>query len=152
MDDSQKAEKLYQKANNFIEHENFEKALEYLDLALKLNPIFAEAMSKLVFVHYRLNFKKLSKSKVFEIAEKALNLNDKSPITWKHMGNAHFFMEQYVKAIGCYDNALQLDKNYDSALLNKAISHYQLKDSDKAIEYLKKVEEIKPNFKFFYHS
>lgn len=150
MNDYQEAEKLYQKANNYIENEDFEKALEYLELALKINPTFGEAMSKLVFVHYKLNFRRLSKKKVFELAEKAINLNDKSPITWKHMGDAYFFIEQYNKAIDCYDKALQLDKNYDSALLNKSISHFHLKDVNKTIECLKKVEEVNPNQKLIY--
>jgi len=150
MNDYQEAEKLYQKANICIENENFEKALECLELALKMNPLFAEAISKLVFVHYKLNFRRLSKNKVFEMAEKAINLNDKSPITWKHMGDAHSFIEQYNKAIDCYDKALQLDKNYDSALLNKAISHFHLKDFNKAIKYLEKVKEVKPYQKLIY--
>jgi len=40
-------------------------------------------MSKLGYVHYKLNFKKMSKEEVFELSKKALALNPKSPILKK---------------------------------------------------------------------
>ncbi|MFL2844620.1 MAG: tetratricopeptide repeat-containing sulfotransferase family protein [Alphaproteobacteria bacterium] len=48
-------------------------------------------------------------------------------------------------ALESFDKALDLDKNFTSALLNKAVIFYNLGDYKKAINYYKKIEILEPN-------
>ena len=47
---------LYEKAKNEIEEKRFEEALLNLQKAMEINPDFAEALSLIGYVHYKLKF------------------------------------------------------------------------------------------------
>jgi len=93
------AQELFNKANEHIDSKEFEESLKYLNEALEIEPNYAEAMSKLGYIHYRLDYKKMSKEEVFNLSKKALDLNPKSPIVWRYMGIAYVTKKEYDKAI-----------------------------------------------------
>jgi len=139
------AQELFIKANEHIDNKEFEKALSCLNRALEIEPNYAETMSKLGYIHYRLDYKKMSKEQVFNLSKKALDLNPKSPIVWRYMGIAYVTKKEYVKAIECYEKAVEIDPNYVSAWYNMGNAYHNKKEYDKAIECYEKAVKIDPN-------
>ncbi|GAG65153.1 unnamed protein product, partial [marine sediment metagenome] len=87
---------LYEKAGEFIEKSDFLKALDCLNKALEIDPNYAEAMSRLGYVHMRLEFKKLPMKEVFNLCKKAIELNPTSPVTWNTMGNVYYKKKEFM--------------------------------------------------------
>lgn len=56
-------------------------------------------MSKLGYVHFKLDYKVMTKEEVFILSKKALDLNSKSPIVWLYRGVAYDEKLEYDKAI-----------------------------------------------------
>ena len=65
--------KLYDLANLYIEKRKFNKALSLLKEILEKFPDYAEVLSLLGYVHFKLKFKKLSKEEVFALTQNALS-------------------------------------------------------------------------------
>lgn len=69
------------------------------------------------------------------------------------LGNAHNYLQRFDESIQYYQKALAIDANYDEARNNLAITYSnagryygeQKGDLNKAIEYLQKANEMKPN-------
>lgn len=57
------------------------------------------------------------------------------------MGNAHFYLGQYDKAIGFYKKALAQDPDFADARLNLALSYRALNNFDECIALLKALED-----------
>jgi len=107
------AQELFNKANEHIDNKEFEEALGCLNRALEIEPNYAEVMSKLGYIHYKLDYKEMTKEEVFNLSKKALDLNPKSPIVWRYMGIAYVTKKEYVKAIECYEKAVEIDPRYE---------------------------------------
>ncbi|MFX1480472.1 MAG: tetratricopeptide repeat protein [Promethearchaeota archaeon] len=146
------AQELSNKASEYINNKEFEKALKYLNKALEIEPNYAEAMSKLGYIHYRLDYKEMSKEEVFDISKKALDLNPKSPIVWRCMGTAYSNKKEYDKAIACYQKAVEIDPNDVSAWNNMGNDYSNKKEYDKAIEYYEKAVGIDPNHVYTWYN
>ncbi|HKK87557.1 MAG TPA: tetratricopeptide repeat protein, partial [Saprospiraceae bacterium] len=56
------------------------------------------------------------------------------------LGNAHFYLEQYEKAIGFYKKALAQDPGFADASLNLALSHRALNNFDECIALLEAMD------------
>ena len=141
---SKEAGELYNKAIEFINKLDFQNALEFLNKSLELDPNYAEAMSQLGYVHYKLNYKNMSREDVFNLSKKALDLKSKSPITWHYMGGAYKNKKEYDKAIECSEKAIELDPKYAQPWNNMGIVYEDKKEYDKAIECYKKAIKIDP--------
>ena len=135
---SAEAKELYEKAEEFIENSHFPEALECLNKVLEINPNYAEALSKLGYVHAKLKYKKMSKDQVFNITKNALVMNPNSPITSNCMGIVHYNKKEYDKAIEHYKKALEINPKFKWALNNMGLIYYDKKDYNKALEYFKK--------------
>ncbi len=147
MNNLDKASELFNLAEKAINEGKFEEALKKINLALEIDPNYVKAMSRLVYIHFKLGFKKKTVEEVFEIAKRALELDDQSEFTWKYMGDAYFFKEEFLQAIECYNKAIKINEKYLLASLNKGIAFYKIKEFKKAIECLKFVKEKNPNEK-----
>ena len=96
----QSVDTLYVQAEKLIEQRKWDEALNVLEAILDKSPNHGEAMALLAHVHVMLNYSLKSKEKVIKLYQNALNLNDKSPVTWTGMGNAHYFNEKYAEKYG----------------------------------------------------
>ncbi len=140
-----KAQKLFKLAKKEIEDRKYDAARLILNNTLKTYPYYAEAMSLLGYVHYKLKFKLLSKEDVFDLSNKSLSLNDQSPIVWLHMGNAYSFLKRFDEAIDCYNKAKDLGLE-DAELWNDlGIAYLKLMNIEKAFLYFKKAINVNPN-------
>ena len=139
------AQKLFKQAKKEIENRRYEEARLILKKTLNLYSKYAEAMSLLGYVHYKLKFKYLSKKEVFELTNKALSINDQSSIVWHHMGNAYSYLNEFDKAIECYYKAKDLGLE-DAKLWNNLGSAYlKLENFEKAFLYYNKAINANPN-------
>jgi tetratricopeptide (TPR) repeat protein len=76
---------LYEKAEEFIDRDDFLKASECLNKALEIDPNYTEAMMKLGYVHMRLEFKRISIDHIFIKDEQVL---------WYNSYETNFFRER----------------------------------------------------------
>ena len=140
------AQDLYDKAENFIESREYEKALSNLNKALDIEPEYAEAMSKIGTVHTILNFKQMSKEEVIKLSQRALELNAQSPIVWAQIGLVHMIKIEFDKAIDCFQKAIKLKPDYSKAWNGMGVTYLTIKKYNKAIECLQKAIDFKPDY------
>ncbi len=140
-----KVQKLFKLAKKEIENRRYEEALLILNKTLKIYPSYAEAMSLLGYVHYKLKFKFLSKKEVFDLSNKSISINDQSTIVWHHMGNAYSFLNRFDEAIDCYNKAKDLGLVDAEFWNNFGIAYLKLENFEKALLYFNKAINANPN-------
>ncbi|MFX1365838.1 MAG: tetratricopeptide repeat protein [Promethearchaeota archaeon] len=139
-------QELYNKAEVLIEKKKYEEALSILNKVLNIEPEYADAMSKIGTVHTLLIFKQMSKEEVIKLSERALELNNHSPVVWTQMGIAHMIKIEFDKAITCFQKAINLKPDYSKAWNGMGVAYLTLKKYDIAIECLQKAITIKPDY------
>ncbi|MFX0072186.1 MAG: tetratricopeptide repeat protein [Candidatus Hermodarchaeota archaeon] len=142
----EEAQNYYNKANVYISEKKYINALSCLKKALELYPNYAQALSLLGYVHYQLKFKELSKEEVFELSKKALSIDDKSPLTWFHMGNANSYVKKFDNAIVCYLKAHELGLKNEKLWNNLGSTYLKKGEFEKAIFYYIKAIMLNPYF------
>ncbi|MDF2966153.1 MAG: Tetratricopeptide 1 repeat-containing protein [Rickettsiaceae bacterium] len=115
-------------ANNDLD---YEKTINYLDEALKLNPNFAEAWNNKACVIY--DKPPYNKAAALECFDKALLIDSKFVEAWENKGDTLFRMKLYQKALGCYKKALELNPNNTTIKSKKKETLTKLGKSEEAI-------------------
>ncbi len=72
--------------------------------------------------------------------EKSTEIFPDLSFTWSNLGVAYKFSGQYEKAENAYQKAIELDKNYLSALKNLYALYFELNQTDKANELSQRVK------------
>ena len=137
---------LYEKAKNEIEEKRFEKALLNLQKAMEINPDYAEALSLIGYVHYKLKFKKKSRKDVYEITKRALDLDQTSQEVWLQMGNANSYINKFNEAIECYNKAHELGYENERLYNNLGSAFLKKGDFDNALKYYNEGLKFNENF------
>jgi tetratricopeptide (TPR) repeat protein len=109
---------------------DFENALKYLQLALKISPLDDSLLFEIAYF--------------FEILEKPeesiqyyndyLDENPYSYNAWYNLGNVYNDLELYEKAVDAFDFATVVKEDFPSAYFNKGNALFKLKKFEKAIE------------------
>lgn len=129
---------LFEKARTEIEEKRFNEALTNLLKSLEIYSDYAEALSLVGYVHYKLKFKKMSKEDVYALSEKALKLNKNSPIVWLHMGNANSYLKKFDEAILCYKKSYELGYENEKLYNNLGSAYLKKGEVENALEqYIK---------------
>ena len=68
-----------------------------------------------------------------------------SPEPHVEMGDLFFARKDYGRAIGHYDDALQIQPEHAMALCRRGISHHHIRRHSQAVEDLKQAARIDPN-------
>jgi len=105
-------------------------ALDFFNLALKLNPDYAEALSHrgiLLRVMERLN-------EALESFDHALRLAPDSATTWNNRGIVLQDLDQLEQALRSFDRALELQPDYVNALRNRGVILRTLNRFEEALE------------------
>ncbi len=139
------AQVLYNRAEEYIDKREYKKAIDCLIRSLEIEPYYAEAISRLGYVHYKLEYKKMSREEVFNLCKKALGLAPKSPIALNYMGIIYSEKKEYDKAIEFHEKALEIDPKYIRAWNNMGLTYNDKNEYDRAINCYKKAIEIDPN-------
>jgi tetratricopeptide (TPR) repeat protein len=104
---------------------NFAEAINYLDVAIKLNPNYAPAY------FYRGSAKTELQSYSSAIADitKAIDIDPNYTAAYNHRGLARIHQGDYFEAISDFDKAVELDPKFDNAYGNRGVAEDFLRNS-----------------------
>lgn len=104
---NQKAIDLYSNGNDELKKENFKKAIEYFEKALKIDPEFTFAWDNLGVSYRKLD----NYDKAIESYEKSLEINPKGITPLQNIAVVYQYKEEYQKAIESYQKLAEIDSN-----------------------------------------
>jgi len=168
-------ESMLQWAQEFLENENYEKALGYVDDAIKIKPIpsalklkarifhrmgrYEEAISILKEVleanieddeAWLLLGEVLEDMDDYEEASEAytqcVRFNHRNMACWINRGNVMLLLEKYQEALMCYEKALSIRRDVPSVWNNRGVVLKHLGKYDDALRSYNIALEIDPNF------
>ncbi len=129
---------LYKKGINSMSNEKLEDAIRSFELALRLDPKFAEAWIKKGYAHFLMdeyNSAILSLDKALEI-----DVNNVEP--WNLKGLTYYKLKNYDKAIASCEKAIDIDPNDAMVWYNYACYLVLSGRIDEGLESLKRSIEI----------
>jgi len=88
----------------------------------------------------------------FVLFEHALKVTEKNYPIYYNEGTAYLQSGNYLKAIGDYDKAIEINPNYARAYNNRGIAHAKLGNDQQAIEDFVKATEILPQYAEAYYN
>ncbi len=109
-------ELLYNVGAGYIQNNNYNRAIIFLEKAYNENPKNDSVLYDLAYCYDKLGYEE--KSILFY--NKYLDIDPYGESAWYNLGIIYTRLEEYDKAIEAYDFALAIDENYSSALFNKA--------------------------------
>lgn len=166
---------LLQWACEFMEKENYEKALEYVDRALKIKETWKAKKLKAKILHnlgrneeavplltsvleengeddeaWFLLGEVLESMDNIEEAERAyeqcIKFNSRNIGCWINRGNIMVGMERYQEALLCYENALRLRENIPEVWSNRGVVLKHLGKYDEALKSYNMALKLNPDF------
>ncbi len=129
---------LFKKGLNKMADEELEEAIQYFDLALRLDPNFIDAWIKRGYCFFHLG----NYSQAILSYDKALAIDPSNTEAWNLKALAYYRMKNYDKAIDCVNRVIDLDPNDGMAWYNKACYLSLALRIEEAIDALKKAIEI----------
>ncbi|WP_153725311.1 tetratricopeptide repeat protein [Heliorestis convoluta] len=125
-----KAKKYKQYALTFIDNNEFEEALIYLEKALKFSPNDFEILN---YKGYVLN--ELEKyNEAVDVLENIVSSKPPYPLVYYTLGEAYKGIKAYTNAINAYTTSIELDPNVSIAYYNRGKLYIMIYQFDKAIE------------------
>jgi len=129
----------YLKLGDFeFESHNYQKALEYFDKALVIDPEYVEAwIKKGLALRSQGGFER-----AIRCYDKALEIDPNRAEVWYNKGIALRGLGRFDEAVKFYDKALELDSTLHKAWINKALALDALGRSEEASECYSKAREV----------
>ncbi|WP_017295451.1 serine protease [Geminocystis herdmanii] len=170
------------RAKDYYEQGEYEKAIDEYNQALKINPNFAEsyfyrgstygtinkydnAISDLnqalkinpTFAHAYLSrgiiyANQQQYTKAISDLNEALKINPNFAYAYYNRGTSYLYLKQYEKALSDLNEALKINPNYAEAYNNRGISYFYLKQYEKALSDLNEALKINPNYAEAYNN
>ncbi|MEM4611551.1 MAG: tetratricopeptide repeat protein [Candidatus Nitrosocaldus sp.] len=129
---------LFKKGLNKMADENLDEAIQYFDLALRLDPNLIDAWIKRGYCFFHLN----NYSQAIISYDKALAIEPNNTEAWNLKALAFYRMKNYDKAIDCVNKVIDIDPNDGMAWYNKACYLSLAGRVEEAIDALKRAIEI----------
>ncbi len=129
---------LFKKGLNKMADENLEEAIQYFDLALRLDPNFIDAWIKRGYCFFHLN----NYSQAIISYDKALAIEPSNTEAWNLKALAFYRMKNYDKAIECVNKVIDIDPNDGMAWYNRSCYLSLAGKVEEAIDALKRAIEI----------
>ena len=136
------------KGNDWHQKQDYDKAIECYENAIRLNPKDADAYNNMGNAYNN----KQDYDKAIEYYEKAIELNPKDADAYYNMGNAYNNKQDYDKAIEYYEKAIKLNPKDAKAYYNMGYVYDDKQNYDKAIECYKKAIELNPEYANAYNN
>ncbi|MCX6778017.1 MAG: tetratricopeptide repeat protein [Candidatus Micrarchaeota archaeon] len=137
----------YHRGNDYYEKNDFDKAIENYNMAIVLNPNFAEAYFNRGLCYYN----KKNYDRAIKDYDKSAELDPRNPIIYNNRGDAYYRKQDFEHAIADYDKALSLNDKYLKAFYNRGLAYACQQDYERAVEDFNKVIELNPEFSEAYH-
>jgi len=135
-------EKLKRLGNDAYNDEEYDKAIEYYNQAIALDPTYDKAWyNKGDALRAVGDFEG-----AIECYDKALDLNPNQPGAWANKGVALGGLKRYDEAIKCCDKALRINPEYTAAWFNKGVALGCVDAYDEAIQCYNKALELNPEY------
>ena len=137
--DNKKAIEYYNKGMDQSKNENFEKAIEYFEKAVKEDSEFAFAWDNLGINYRRLN----NYDKAIECYKKSLELDPKGLMPLQNIAIVYQYKKEYNKAIEAYEKLAEIDKNNPEIYYGIGnVYATNLKDYEKGLENMCKAYNL----------
>lgn len=117
---------------------DLEKSLNYFEKAVKFHPQKARAFHNLGILY---SLMKLLDDAVINL-NKAAELDTTNPNSVRQLGIIYLQNEKYKEAIGSFKLALKRDKKDTESYLGKALAYWLLKDYDKVLLTINKMQSL----------
>jgi len=130
-------------------YQQYDKAKEHYEKAIKLNPAFADAFNNFALLLTNDYFKQYEKAK--EYYEKAIELKPDYAEAYNNLALllTNDYFKQYEKAKENYEKAINLEPHYAEAYHNLALLYLEnFKEEEKAKYYFAKAIEINKDFSY----
>ncbi len=137
----------YHRGNTYYERGDYDKAIENYNMAIVLNPNFAECYFNRGLAYY--NKKDFDRS--ITDYNRAAELDSRNSVIYNNRGDAYYRKQDFEKSIVDYDKAISLNPRYLKAFYNRGLAYACLQDYERAIEDFNKVLELNPNFAEAWH-
>ncbi len=115
------------------------KALDYWNKAIRMNPKSAEAYNNRGLAFY--NLKRYQQA--LKDYSQAIRMNPADSIAYNNRGNAYYEMLKYKPAEADFNKSLELNPQYANAYLNRGLVFYQLDKKEQACIDFEKACELK---------
>lgn len=143
------AEEWKLKGNEYLNKQEYDKALECFIKSLEIDPNYARSIHNMGVAYAG----KKEYEKALEYFDKAIALvksgKDTSslPVELSYIGKAQIFqsLKKYEEVIKCYDKILEIDPKCFSAWYNKGIGLYNLDKIKEALECFEECILLNPN-------
>lgn len=122
---------------------NYEKAIEYSNQALAIDPKHTNAINNLGNIYY--DMKKYDQATNYY--NQVLVIDPKYSDALNNLGNANYSQGNYEKALNYYQQALVIDPKFIDAIYNLGNTYHRLKNFEKAISYYNQLLVIDPKYK-----
>jgi len=134
----QSIDELLDKGYEYYQSENFNKAIETFNKALKIDPVNPETYLLRALSYYGLQ--EVEKS-VLDL-EKAIELDETYISAYSELGYIYLVGQAPKKAIEAYNKAIKLDPESGELYVNRGTAKCMLNDSDGAEADWKKAQEL----------
>ena len=171
---------LFLLGTTYLQTNEHDKAINYLDRSIDLNPNFQDAYNNRGIALAKIgkfqesvkdydsaiNLKKdyfdahlnkgislrniEQKNKAIECFKTCIALNPKDPKIYNNLGNVYKDLKNFKEAINFYSKAIQVNKNYAEAYYNRGNLLLLLNHAELAISDYEKAIKLKDNFDFIY--
>ena len=139
----------YFKLGNFeYESGNFEKAVEYYDKIIAINPQDDAAWNNKGSVLDDLD----QKDEAIKCYDRAIEINPQDDAAWNNKGTVLFELGRKDEAIKCYDKGLEINPQYEYAWNNKGLALSDLGKKEKAIKCFDRVLDINPQHDYAWNN
>ena len=165
---------------SYLQTKEYDKAINYLDDSIKLNPNFQDAFNNRgialtkkeryqesikdydvairlkkdffdAYLNKGISLRNVDQKKLaIECFEICIKLNPKDSKIYNNLGNVYKDLKIYEKAVECYTRAIELDENYAEARYSRGTLFQHYNRLDLAIEDYEKAIKLKDDFDFIY--
>ena len=139
-DQLREAEQLNLQGLALIGRQEYDRGLDLLNRALKLNPKHAAAWNNHGLAHLKMG----DYARAIDDCTKALEYKPDYATAYLNRGIAYFNQQKYEKAIDDYNHSIDLEPNNDITWNNRGAAYFSLGKYDKALENLNRAVRINP--------
>lgn len=141
-------------ANHYTEKENAQAKLMY-ERAIELEPEFASAYANLGWTYYmdwvmQWSQDPRSLERFFELAKRAIALDDSLSIAHKLLGHVYLWKKQYAQAITEKQRAIAIDPNDADGYAELGDALIWARKPEQGIALIKKAMRLNPHFPVYY--
>ena len=171
---------LFLLGTSYLQIDEYDKAIDYLDDSIKINPNFQDAFNNRgiaftkkkryqesikdydaainlkkdffdAYLNKGISLRNIDQKKfAIECFEECIKLNPGNSKIYNNLGNVYKDLKKYTKAVECFNKAIQLNENYAEAYYSRGNLFQHYNHINLAVDDYEKVIKLEKNFEFLY--